>query len=138
MSLLGLARLRHGPTPPCQGAPIITSISADGVTENTCLGGGVVMEWTLNITGALQAGQEYYWEQATNEDGDNWAYWGRGTSVGKDKTWLTFGSDGAGAAETLYHKVRVWVVPTDGTDANACSGPDTSAQQSEATNECTE
>jgi len=121
-----------GNLPPCQNAPTITSITKRDETINTCAGGGWQVRYYVNLGGAgLTARQELYIEHATNAAGNNWAAFGNHGSDGETQVTITrddptIGSDDGGhGSSTVYHKIRAWVVPIDGDDTNACSGPTT-------------
>lgn len=123
---------------PCIDSPTVDSIANDSETEGPCFGGGsnYVTVWTVSITGTLQAGQQYYWEHANNAAGDNWAYLDTTDIATVTYTNTLVGNDGPGDPVTVYSKVRCWVVPTGLDDDDACDGPATSSQVSEATLYC--
>ena len=121
-----------GNLPPCQNAPGISSITKNGETIRLCASGGWEVVYDVNLTGSgLTARQELYVEHATNAAGNNWAAFGNYGSEGETVVVITrddgtIGSDDQGhGTGTVYHKIRAWVVPIDGDDANACSGPTT-------------
>ncbi len=121
---------------PCVNAPSITSITKTTDTLGACFNGHWFLRWTVVISGALQTSQEYYWEQATDSGGSSWGFWRRGTAAFQDKTDNQIGSDGAGASQTRYHRVRVYVVPVGESPPNECNGPTTGAQASRTANSC--
>ena len=121
---------------PCVNAPSLTSITKTTDTLGACFNGHWFLKWTVNISGALQGSQEYYWEQATDSGGSSWGFWRRGTAAFEELTDQNIGSDGAGDSITRYHRVRVYVVPTGESPPNECNGPTTGTQASRTANSC--
>lgn len=122
--------------PPCADAPSIVSISKTTDTLGACFNGHWYLKWTLNISGTLQAGQEYYWELATDSAGTSWSFWTRGTAEFQENTDNNIGSDGAGDSTTRYFRARAYVVPTGESPPNECNGPTTGAQASRTADAC--
>lgn len=120
---------------PCLNAPTITGITKNTDDLNNCPSGWSV-QWGLSISGTLQAGQEYYWERATDSAGTSWGYWGRGTATTRTHTDPQIGADGGGASMTVYCKVRAYVVPVGESPPNECNGPTTGTQASRTANSC--
>jgi hypothetical protein len=107
--------------PPCYNAPSINSVTKASEQIRTCMSGGWQVVWQVNISGALQSGQEYYWEHATDSAGTSWSFWGRGTSNQKTRNDGTIGSnDGGYGTSTVYHRARVSVVPVGESPPNNC------------------
>lgn len=117
-------------------SPSLTSVSATTDSLGTCLGTGWDIEWTLVVSGAIQPGQEYLWQEATNAAGDNWTFKARTQVKTLDGSDSILGTDGEGGSETHYRKVRVYVVPTGADSDEACSGPVTSSIISQAGLSC--
>ena len=117
--------LRPFAVTPCVLAPVINSITKTTDELLACDGAssGWHLLWTLNITGTLQAGQEYYWEHATDAAGTSWSAWGTTTVNYKDRYDIFIGSDGAGTNTDRYHRVRAYVVPIGKSPPNQCNGP---------------
>ncbi len=114
----------------CMGAPTITSITKTTDTLGACFSVFWYLKWTVVISGTLQAGQEYYWELATDSAGTSWGFWKRGTAAFQEGGSQHIGSDGLGEPLDRYHRVRVYVVPVGESPPNECNGPTTSAQAS--------
>jgi hypothetical protein len=123
----------------CANVPTITAVSKSTDNLLLCFSGatqGWVTTWALTIAGTLQAGQEYYWEKATDSLGTSWVYWRRGTSASEVNQDVTVGSDGTGASTTVYCKVRAYVVPVGASPPSQCNGPTTSTQSSRTALSC--
>ena len=123
---------------PCIDAATITSITKTVDELLACNGSssGWHLLWTLNISGTLQAGQEYYWEVAT-DGADGWGgEWRRGTSTTQHAYDAFVGSDGPGSDLDRYHRVRVYVVPVGESPPDECNGPTLSEQASRTAASC--
>jgi hypothetical protein len=122
MGLMPQMRLLDAALSPCANAPSITTISLTTDELLACGGGssGWHLVWTINITGSLQAGQEYYWEHKVQQG--SWVYWGRGTAASKDYYDQTIGSDALGLPKVdRYHQVRAYVVPEGESPPDNCN-----------------
>ena len=99
------------------------------------MGDGWLTVWSVS-SGALGAGQEFYWEVATNSAGNNWNFHSQGASTTVNVSDQDIGSDGPGGSQTDYRNMRVYVVPTGGDDTDACTGPVTGSQVSRTASAC--
>ena len=122
------------------GGTNYTSITAVNFTANTlnaCLVGWVT-SWKAVLSRPLEAGEQLYWEVATDSGGTEWGFWQRTTDLSIDYSDLTLGSNGAEGEATHYVKVRAYVIPTGGNPGSATSGPATSVQTSRTAQLCIE
>lgn len=116
---------------PCDGAPSLTSVSNSLNNLYNCFSGGWTVTHTINKSGSLQAGQEYYWEHSV--DRAAYTYWGRSSTEAKQYTDATVGADNQGTgSKSVYHQARAYVVPIGESPPNECDAgsnePVTSAE----------
>lgn len=129
----------EGRSDPCADAPTISSVNNDDSTVGTCVAGGWTSGWSLTISGALQAGQEYYvqYRNGSSPGSGSWTFHERTTSTTlSDFEDAQVSTDGPGASGTRYVTMRAYVVPTGGDIGDACSGPTTSSEISETGDSC--
>lgn len=133
MSILLMMALSRQLPSSCVGAPTVNSISKDVDVLGTCLGDGWHTEWSIDVTGSLKFGQEYYWEVADNAAGDNWQYQQRGGTTMVYNHII--GTDGPGLSTQKWIKVRCGVVPAGGDSNDYCNSVD-SAQATRTALSC--
>ncbi len=115
----------------------ITAMNFTANVFNTCPIGWVT-SWKAVLSRPLEAGEQLYWEVATDSNGTEWGFWQRTTDLSVDYSDATMGSDGAEGEATHYVRVRAYVVPTGESKGSAISGPATSVQTDRTAQLCIE